>query len=305
MKLSLTIAFVTAREHPCFEWFTDSLLPQIPTGAQIDVIRVDHYCREPEKGYHLMGEKGGIVFVQRVPPKPNVWSGPHRLTPQDCWSKASDLNTAICLCTTDWISFIDDRCVLGSKSLVAIQDAMVGGYAVCGSYEKRIGMQVVNGKITVDGQVIGRDPRNPNNQIREPQTTFGAGWFGCCNALPLEWCLKVNGFPEICDGMRYEDTSFGHLLGRNGLGAAFDPRLMVMQDRTGGNPTPLGKDKGQSPRDKSHALLEKMGDSKISLNPFDIRAMRNNVLAGQAFPIPTEPKTDWYDGQLLSEMVMP
>lgn len=279
------------------------------SGQQINLIIVDLYCDQKwERCFPMVqpdkNQPPALVFFKRVPPKPNVWQGKHRLTPQDMWAKSSALNTAICLCATEWICFVDDRCVLGSKFLATIQEAMLGGYAVCGSYEKREGMQVTDGKITVEGTIIGRDSRNPNNQIREAVTTFGSGWFGCCNALPLEWCLKVGGYPELCDGMRYEDTSFGHLLGRNSLGAAYDPRLCVIQDRTPGHPTPIGMDKGVSPNDKSHALIERLGDSKTALNIFDIRAMRDAVQAGQPFPIPTEPERDWYDGQSLKEMVI-
>jgi hypothetical protein len=166
-------------------------------------------------------------------------------------------------------------------------------------------MAVTDGKITDPGTLIGQDNRSMGGWSNMPATpTFGSHWYGCCNALPLEWCLQVNGYPEIADGMRYEDTSFGGLLSRSGLSVCFDPRLYVTQDRTAGYPVPLGMDKGVSPNDKSHKLIEKMGDSKVSLNDFDIRAMRNSVLAGNPFPIPTTPTHCWFDNQPISEMTI-
>jgi hypothetical protein len=37
---------------------------------------------------------------------------------------------------------------------------------------------------------------------------------------------------------------------------------------------------------------------------WDLQAVRSQILNGGAWPIPTEPQKDWYDGQDLSAMTL-
>lgn len=301
---SLTIAFCTARKQPKFEWFRDSLLNQItpPWKHRIKVLVIDlasvgveeMLCDAPD---------GSAVPFWRHPPKPNIWCGEHRITESNWWAKAAFLNTAICLCKTDWICFVDDRCVLMPGFLTAIKDAMAGDYAVSGTYEKRFGMKVEDGVITNGGEVLGYDSRKQRNNA--PTTTYGGKWFGCCNALPLEWCIAVNGYDESTCGMRYEDTIFGEMLARNGYTTKFDPRMKVIQDRTmpESKMNIRGEDKGLSPNDKSHALLRRTDGQKRATHDFDIRAVREAVQRGEPFP-PVDlnlEHRDWYDGMLVKD----
>jgi hypothetical protein len=285
--VKLTIAYITSRREPHIEWFFDSLRNQ--TNDKIDgipIIIVDTFQGELR---NLNSEQ-----VKHVKPKPTIWQGEHRITKQDWWAKSNALNTAICLCQTEFIACVDDRCVLGDNWINSARRGMETGKAVCGAYEKRVGLEVAGGVITNPGQVSGVDPR-----LRKPPYAmiFGNDWFGCSNVVPLEWCLKVNGYPEdYCDGMRYEDTTFGWLLTNNGLPLAYDRKMMVIQDRTQGQigPDMRGEDFGVSPNDKSHALLKVFDRAKTSLNSFDIRALRNSVQAGNPFPPPTASQVDWY-----------
>lgn len=298
--MNLSLAFITARPEPLFNWFTDSLIPQIRPEDDIEIIFCSLRCNGTNKYPKENGDRFGLILTE---PKPNVWQGKHRLTPQDMWAKSNACNTAICLAKYEWLAFVDDRCVLIPGWLDSIREAMAGNYAVAGSYEKRSGIAVKDGVITNPGTVIGLDPRR---HMIEPTMTYGGEWYGCNFAVPLEWCLEMNGFCENCDGLRYEDTIFGNRLCANGHITKFDPRMKVIQDRTQPDAgVPVGWDKGSSPADKSHRLLELYGHGKISINPFDIRVMRENVQAGNSFPIPTKPDVDWYDNQPLKEMVVP
>lgn len=303
---SLTIAYITAREKPEFEWFFSSLLMQMKGTLPIAVIVID--TREGERS-GLTIERGSLGHsairfpnpLLHIKPKPTIWQGKHRITKEDWWAASNARNTAICLCKTEWIAFLDDRCVLMPTWLKAIKDAMKYGYAVCGAYEKRHGMTVENGIIKHGGIITGEDTRiGLNTQaVKAP----GQWFFGCTTALPLEWALAVNGYDETCDGISMEDVIFGLMLQNNGYPIAYDKRMKIVEDRT---PDQLGKpmrreDKGISPDDKSHAMLHMLSQAKRATHQWNLSEIREKVLKGEPFPIPTGPTHDWYDGQPIAE----
>lgn len=300
MRYSLTVIYTTSRNQCAFAWFTESLKSQLNGGEKVHVIMVDGTY---DARYHddFKVEEGSVT-VQSVCPKPTIWQGPDKITSQDWWAKSNALNTGIALCQTEWVALLDDRCVLTPGWLQAIREAMDKDYyAVCGAYEKRKGMQVENGKITVEGEVIGRDGREGSGK-----RGCGPGWwFGCTGALPLEWVLKVNGWPEdYADGLSFEDVLFGHLLDNNGFPIVFDPAMKIIEDRS---PefigTPMRRtDKGVSPNDKSHKVLDIFRSLKTSGNSYDLRALRESVLAGNPFPTPTASHVDWFDNQEIKDM---
>lgn len=288
-QMDLTIAYVTSRREPHFAWFFDSLRNHLED-INHDIIIVDHFFPS-----HWPLALGG-----RVAPKPTIWQGEHRITLVDWWAKSNALNTAICLCQTDWIAFVDDRCVVMPGWLDCIYEAMEGEYAVCGSYEKRANMRVVNGVIVDDGTLLGADNRT---RFHKPYPTVD--WYGGHGALPLEWCLAVNGFSEdICDGLGSEDSMFGATLRNSGFQMCYDSRMKIIEDRTPGEIDGALKraDKGVSPNDKSHVIVNILRDKTTSQNSFDIRNLRDRVLAGEPFPPPSASHLDWFDGQPISEM---
>lgn len=302
MIKSLTIVYVTARKEPKIEWFSDSLWRE--TGGDVSntfVIIVDAF-----KTGSLPQDYNENKHVRHVLPKPTIWQGEHRITKEDWWAKCNALNTGIALCDTEWIAFVDDRSVLSHGWLQCIQDAMIHEYAVCGSYEKRANMKVTNGEITDAGELLGQDIRT---QRGFPHRT--ADWYGGSGALPLEWCLLVNGFPETyCDGLGFEDIQFGILLRNNLLPIYYDSRMRLIEDRTPGEsyegalkraskPSPDPNDKYQA---KDYRILSIMGDSKTSGNSYDIRELRERVLRGEPFPPPTASKYDWFDNECIGDM---
>ena len=314
MKFSLTVVLTTARDKPELDWFVDSLASER--------IQLLNFGPPPHMGpYGLIVDgtdywlwnrfmtPGGLnVFFSH--PKPSIWSGRHRITSQDWWSKSNSLNTAICLCRTDWIAFLDDRSVILPGWLDCIAEAMEGGYGVNGGYEKRRHMTVEDGVIKHGGIITAKDSRiqhMESNGLQNPLPHGGEWCFGCNLALPLEWCLAVNGFDETCDGISGEDTMFGLMLHNNGFPMKFDKRMMMIEDRTPGECGPVMRreDKGVSPNDKSHALLARLKGLKRALNEpcgWDLRQIRADVLAGKPFPVPPEKEhRDFYDGQLIKE----
>jgi len=294
---SLTVAFITARDEPRFEWFVSSLEPQ----ANDEKIKTVVVSVKKPLGW-------GWAMTQ---PKPTVWQGQHRLTKEDNWAVSNARNTAICLCETEWIAFLDDRCVLGPQWLEAVHDAMRGRYVVCGPYEKTHNLVVENGAAKSWDKIPGRDARMTYTDWHLRPTAHKNPWpalpewtYGCSLALPLEWALAVNGFDETCDGLSGEDGIFGWMLHNRGYPILFDERLSVIQDRTPGQcgPVMIRRDKGVSPHDASHALLAKLGKLDRAAHPIDLRQIRKDVLAGKDWPKPWGPTHHFFDNQPLSEM---
>lgn len=298
---TITLAFVTSRYKPMFEWFKDSLLNQIPKESPVDLVIVDLQGNIP-------GFESDTRFrsVRQVKPKPNVWQGAGRLTDRDWWAMSNARNTALCLANTDYIAWVDDRCVLGPRWLEGIRAAAEGEYAVCGTYEKRHGMGVHNGVIMHGGIINGKDGRVLTRGV---QNCYHQFWGGTM-AMPIEWALKVNGFEEGCDGLGAEDYIMGMILCNAGYVTKFDPRVLVIQDRTPGETGPdMPKtSKERFPHDtldKGHKAIERFGTTKRAEHQWNLREIREAVLRGEPFPAATGPQTDWFDGQKISEIKPP
>jgi hypothetical protein len=302
MKHALTICYITARQEPMLGWMLDSLGSQIKSGEDVSVVVVDSSGRSN----HIYAD-----WVKVVSPKPTVWQGSYRLTKDEWWAASNARNTGICLCKTPWIALLDDRSILTPSWLQSIRHAMDDNYAVFGAYEKVHNLKVDNGfPMSMDflPNASGKDPREVHVKKENLPVPFKCGgeWaFGCNLALPLEWALNVGGYDETCDGLSMEDCIFGLMLQNRGYELRYDTRMKILEDRT---PSTLGtpmirRDKGVSPNDKSHALLAMLKDRKTAMHGFDIREVRRKVLAGEPWPMPWGPEKDWYDGQLLKDMI--
>lgn len=309
MNPSLTVVYITSRPESNYDWFLDSLINQAESlNEDIHIILVDYGLfllpidRKPHFRHHQ------ITTCTQTSPKPTVWQGVHRITKSNWWAASNARNTGICLCQTDWIAFVDDRCVLTTTWLQSVREAMDGNYVVFGSYEKRHGMTVENGIIKHGGIVQAVDGRETYAMAEwkgETPHACGGEWaFGCTLALPLELALQVNGYDENCDGLSMEDVIFGVMLQNNGFDLRYDYRMKIIEDRTPEHcgPAMIRRDKGISPNDKSHALLNSLKGLKSSSHPINLRQIRADVLAGKPFPAPWGPTHDFWDHQPVSEM---
>jgi hypothetical protein len=192
---------------------------------------------------------------------------------------------------------------------------MDGNYAMSGAYEKRTGMTVEDGVIRHGGTITAKDGRGEHCQFKKLATPLpcGGDWlFGCNLALPLEWALECNGYPEIADGLGFEDELFGMLIQNNGHTIKYDPRAKVVQDRTLELSGPVyrredkGRGRGPQVEEKAWQLLAKFKTAKRALHTpgwdFDIRKVRADVLAGNPWPIPPKHEYyDWYDKQPIKD----
>ncbi len=322
--MNLTIAICTSRLEPHLDWFCDAVRKHFNYGEKPQLIVVDFWSQiMPMNNWgesdvavrrvELLNEIGPGFDVLLTPPKPTVFQGPHRLTQSDFWAKSNALNTAICLARHEWFAAVDDRALPVPTWLNSIRLAMKGKYAVCGAYEKRLNVKVIDGRMANSGEMDGADKNSISGRDRELKAptklikTTGAWWYGCTNALPLEWALQVNGYEENLDSLKMEDTQFGSMLEANGYPIRYDPRMKVILDRTR---TALESDmrsdcKERHPhdeQDKGHAAIRKFWGIKWAKHQWDLRDIRDRLQRGEPWPVPTGPTTDWFDGQELKDM---
>lgn len=325
------MAYITARPEPRFEWFFDSLSLNARREEISQIIVVDFFAQEcdgqtaekvSQRIEHVMTCAKHFHKITRVvPPKPNVWQGKHRLTPRNWWAASNARNSALCLCKNDFIAYLDDRCVLAPTWLDAVLEAREKQYAVCGVYEKRSKLMVLNGRIVDEGELLASDVRMKG--VTDPQRRRpcpGEWVFGCTFALPTEWMLNVNGFSELSDSASMEDVIFGKMLENNGYPIYHDGRMKMIEDRTIEECDSAGLDRAEfknpahnmkrsskekhpnDVNDKLHTLLRTEAKLKRSTHQWDLRVVRNSVLAGNSFPVPTTPTHDWHDQQALKDM---
>ncbi len=301
--MKLSIGYFTARKEPEINWFVESLCSQLKPSDTIEIIVVD------SNATHKSIKEWGVI----VPTKPNIWSGEHKITKDNWWTVCQSRNTFLSMAKFPFIAMVDDRCVLAPTWLQAIRDAEIGKYVMAGSYEKRHEMKVQCGKIIDWGKADTSDSRSPNGQDHRFKmttgklVTCGGSWlFGCCLAMPLEWALKVNGYPESCDAVSHEDCVFGLLLENNGYPIKYDYRAKIIEDRTPGKiGEPIKRSSKErfshDEQDKTHSILKWARTATKSNNDYNILTLRSLIKSGGSFPIPEKKQySDWFDGQDIS-----
>lgn len=319
----LSVGYITARKEPRFDWFFHSLRGQLKHSDDLEIIIIDFFAQPcdgwtkddvEERRKKIDAESNGInnfIPLYWGPPKPTVWQGPNRLPKENWWAASNARNSVLCEVRGEWWAQLDDRCVLQPHWMKAVRAAMAGNYAACGPYEKRTGVTVEHGYIKNGGIVTGQDSRweyvYKNYLPKGMKTPFscpGEWWYSCSTVLPTEWALRVNGYDETCDSSGGEDSIFGLMLQNNGYPIYYDSRLAIVEDRSDdamAEPM-VRRDKGQSPNDKSHALLAKLRGQRRAQHPWDVRQMRADHQRGGPWPTSIWPAIDWYDGQPVKEM---
>lgn len=306
-QLSLTIAYVTARKEPQFQWFLDSLnkqMQEVDFGKDFQLLIIDFHARDRAIG--VIPDTG--IKVRWEKPKPTVWQGKHRLTSVDYFAMANARNTALCMAPDGWIVYVDDLSVLMPGWLDAIIKAMKQKDTITlGAYRKVFDLKVEQGSVvSYRANQMGLDMRNRKEKTA-PIVCRGEWHYGCSLIAPTEAYLSINGWDENCDGMGYEDVVTGALLENAGWKFVYDPNMMTYESEElhVDNFSMKRTDKGISPKDKSHAILYSTRMRKWSPNYFGeggIRGLRQKILAGEMFSPIGCPAHDWFDGQPLKEM---
>jgi hypothetical protein len=305
--MSLTVAYMTNRRDNRIQWFFDSLLRQAGPGfLNINVVVVDFFVDERDPV-----DDPNVKFVS---PKPNPWQGKYRLTSRDYFAAANARNTAICYAPDGHIAFVDDISVLMPNWLKYVYKAMATNHVVLGRYAKVLELEVTNGQITrytpnPKGEDSRYNPAAGDNCIR-----VSGGWmYGASLVAPVEAFLKINGWDEDCDSMGSEDYIAGIMLEKNGYEIFYHQGMMTLESEELHHAEPAfarvikPRIPGKSTfteRDASHAILRMVEDRgrHKAPNTFNLRELRQHILAGREFPTDVHPQHDWRDGQPLQEM---
>lgn len=312
---SLTLAYVTFRKNPKFQWWADSLLRQA-TGKwshihQIVVVAFEPTAIDSDSVWRLSGR----TDVRVMKPMPSVWQGEHRLTKADYFDVATARNTAICMAGTTHIAFCDDLSVLRpgwmDEVLKCLIDPQLSKQVICGAYRKVKGIEVDYGQvIKFEDHPSGIDHRLALSPGDGPNPCRGQWAFGCSIMAPVEAFLSVNGYDQDTGGLGYEDVVLGQMLEQRGHEFMFAPKMMTWESEElhhdTSNPRFLRWDPGVSPNDKSHAILNLVrGGRNYAPNYYGeggLRDLRNRVLAGQPFPIIQSPQHEWFTGTPLKNL---
>lgn len=310
--MELSLAFITGRKNCRLDWLVSSLKAQLKPDDNITLIITDFWCQIMD-GWTASDVLERELFVEHccqgfkfkhVAHKPNVWNGPHRLVPQDWWAAASARNTSLCVCETSHLVYVDDLAVLQPGFLDSVRESIAGGYVVFGAYKK------VNKMVVKDGLIESSEPYSQDNRlslVKHDVTICTGGWcYGCAVAGSVEQFLTVGGWPEYADGLKFEDCLMGVAMENAGIPLRYDRRMLVIESEElhHGGKIFIAKDKGVSPKDKSHSALSIARQSKYFPNYYEggMRKLRQDVLGGMPFPVIQNPCHDWHDGQPLSEM---
>jgi hypothetical protein len=310
----LSICYFTCRLDPKIEWFVDSFAKQceefkLHELCDIKLVIVDFHADSRSMDWVGLKLCHYIKEFVHTTPKPTVWQGKHRLTKENWFAASNARNTAICLAPDGYIAFVDDLSVLRPGWVEAVRDAMHSKHIVLGTYKKVKKLVVEDGLVMAwEEWPSGNDSRAGQFRGRVKFPAAGSWLFGCSLVAPVEAFLDINGFDEDCDGLSSEDYIAGIMLEKRGWEFRMDTRMMTFESEEDHVGTGFRReDKGKSPNDKSHAILNMVlkGGRTMAPNYFGaggIREMRAKILAGGEFPERNGPSHDWFDGQLLSEL---
>ena len=290
--MKITIAFITARDYPHVDLLIRGIEAQAKKRDDIELIVVDALGRPArEIGFYPIP---AITKLVETTPKPTIWQGAHRLTEHDFFANANARNTALVLCSTDYICFVDDRCRPDKDWLAQVRrGAKRRDSVICGPCDRH-----EEWGISVDHR---------RKQEPKGKKACSGGWcYGGNHALPLEWALDVNGFEEGCDPVGLEDCAFGHMLENAGRRIDFVAEMSLQLDRQGlAHPFGFPRlDNGTSPADKSHAIRDRFfGRARTEFTP-DLRELRAQHALGHPFPVPRDDARDWYDGMPVKGLAL-
>lgn len=309
--MKLTVSYITNRIEPKFEWFFSSLRAEgVDCGIQIIDYHADAEGRVDS--VKRLAEQYGISVKRHITPKPSVWQGVHRLTQKNFFAASNASNTAIATCDTPWVVFVDDLSVLMPGWWKCVNEATLRNGVTCGAYRKVHDMSVdlETGRIKpFRDNPNGWDVRGNHVGWGKLVPCGGEWFFGCSFVASIDDLLKCNGFDEDCDGMGYQDTITGSMLSKNGVKFWYDSRMLTIESEdlhhTSGQVF-LRWDPGQSPNDKSHAMINMLNSGRKwapnYFGPEGLRGLRESVLNGGQFPIVQIPQNEWFTGIKLKDI---
>jgi GT2 family glycosyltransferase len=224
----ITVIYVTHRVEPHFEWFVDSLAPQLDD-TDVEVLFVDG-LHSAARGARLAELVAGRFPFRHVPAKPTPYNGPHRLTRREYLAAASARNTGIVYATKPYAVFVDDSAVVMPGWWTEVCEAARDGYVVAGAYQKHWEMVVDRGTLVrsrVDPS--GIDTRWDLGGDSGTVPMGGAQLYGSSFGVPRELLLAVGGLDELCDTIGGEDYHLGVRLEWSGAPIRYNRRMLTIE----------------------------------------------------------------------------
>lgn len=253
--MKITLAYVTSRRVPRWEWFVDSLCAQTTPDqrADLQLVFVDGHlwadsiesvvadelteirlanptCHDAFRRRELEGVVAGRFQYLHIPPKPCAWQGPFRQTTKDYFCAANTRNTAFIVAEHPYVVFVDDLSVAMPGWFDQVQHAAHGEYVVCGAYKKVLDLQH-----TEVGNTIWRpfppgvDSRWAHGSDNGVVPWQGSGLYGCSFGLPLESALEVDGNDMATCSQGAEDYDFGIRLERAGWPFFYNRNMLTLE----------------------------------------------------------------------------
>lgn len=336
----ITIAFITSRAVPRWEWFIESLCAQTTADqrANLQVVFVDGLLWGDLDGpwnrdevplgnpmlHDLSRWRSVDVLVRRrfdhlhIPPLPCAWQGPFRQTNRDFFCASNARNTAFVVARHPYVAFVDDLSVLAPTWFDQVKYAAYGEYVVCGAYKKVKKLNVVSGRIeSFEPFPAGVDSRWDRGSDDGVVPWNGAALYGCSFGIPLEAALEIDGFDGIGNGAGFEDCDFGIRVERAGWAVFYNRNMLTLESEEehhiGGAPAKYRKivTPDRLPKDyqgetwSDHVAINRVireTDRTLPIIGDNLRVVRARYQSIGLVPVPREPLVDWRDGQLLSEL---
>jgi hypothetical protein len=323
----ISIITCTGRKEPQFKLLADTIVANVKRVCDCDrfewiVVDMLLWDQANAKARTAEVEEAvrGRIRVIHVPPKPNVWQGPTRLTTQNRFALCNARNTGLAYANFGHVAFLDDCLAAGTQWLPWHAYAARKHVALAGSYISTSDITVENGIVKgwAQPQAGYEDHRTTQGDFAIPQKVGGGWLYGLNMSFPLDYALKAGGYDEQYDGQAgVEDCDFGIRLERAGCPVFFGAECAVFQvlkshDAVCGY---SGHGQHQHPKErklkdgKMHFANEKLVEELFEepgrykgRRGVDLRKLREHVRLGLPFQVPAEPTLDWRDGRPLKEM---
>jgi GT2 family glycosyltransferase len=327
----ISIVYSSSRWDSKIEWFLDALFLQTTPKdrEELEIIFVDRHLWDdgvemvtdslvdvtskwmyPKRRREFIDKNAGRFNCVHLPPKPCSWQGPWRLTKEEWFAASNSRNTGIAVAKHNFLAFADDLSLPKERWFASVLRACEVGLVTCGAYQKVKKMEVENGTLKSHEYFAGGVDNRIGNTNGNLTNCTGNWLYGCSFVSPLQALLDVNGFDENCDGMGFEDCILGFRMENHGYRFRYDPDLFTYESEELHHldKAMRREDKGLSPKDKSHAMLDEARVTKRAVNHHlgagGILEIRERYKKEQrlVLPIYPGPIKDWYDQQPIGEM---
>lgn len=305
--MRISFGFPTCRADCGFDWFVAALITQARRVdfdlRNAEIVAVDqmlHSSLADDRRAEFQDIVAGRITLVHVPPKPNPWNGPARLTVDEYAAHASARNTLFCHSSGDHLISVDDLSVPDAGWLAAHLEGAQAKRLTAGVYPKR--SRVV---VDPDGALVSSEPWSGDGRSApfedETRIAYGsrtgpAGWFFTGNVgVPMTIALEVNGFDEVLDAIGLEDCDFGVRADRAGHPVWIEPRARTIQaqDRRSAQEHVSVSYKRAVPWTKDlESYLSR--DVWTTGNAFALKELRAHILTGGSYPAPVWfPSNHW------------